>query len=91
MIVGGVPQPSPLSQNVKNNIEPKFGADLSDVKINTKTDSKNETGATSFSKSSEVSFKPSDKSEKHAELLAHELTQVVQQNGSINIDKVKDL
>ncbi|MFN4150028.1 MAG: DUF4157 domain-containing protein [Candidatus Sericytochromatia bacterium] len=90
MIVGGVPQPNPFSQNVKDKIESKLGADFSDVKVHTTTDLKSEIGATSFSKSSDVNFKPSDKSEKNAELLSHELTHVVQQ-GAVNIEKVKDL
>lgn len=90
MIVGGIPQPNPLPQNTKDKIESRLGADLSDVKFNTKTDLKSEIGASSFTKSSDVSFKSSDKAEKHAELLSHELNHVIQQ-GDINMDKVKDL
>ena len=75
---------NPLSDDVRSFMEPRFGADFSNVKVH--TDGKavqmaRNVGAQAFAYGSDVYF-GAGKSPGNNELTAHELTHVVQQTGS---------
>ena len=78
-----------LSKNTKGEMESSFGTDFSDVTIHTDTDAvkmNKELGAQAFTHGKDVYFnsgKYNPESSEGKRLLAHELTHVVQQNGSI--------
>jgi len=78
---------SPLSEDVRGFMEPRFGADLSGVRVHTGGEAvqmNRELGAQAFTHGSDVYFGAlkSPKSPGNNELTAHELTHVMQQNGS---------
>lgn len=82
-------QGSPLPRATREFFEPRFGADFSQVRINTgplADESARALGARAFTVGSTVSFAagqyaPATPEGRH--LLAHELTHVVQQNGGV--------
>ena len=75
---------SPLSAEVRNNMEPQLGADLSAVRVHTSGESQqaaSQYGARAFTIGSDVHFNAGEfepGSKKGDQLLAHELTHVVQ-------------
>ena len=74
---------SPLSDEVRGFMEPRFGADFSSVRVNTGNQAvqmNQELGAQAFTHGSDVYF-GAGKSPGNNELTAHELTHVVQQTG----------
>ncbi|MFN4158096.1 MAG: DUF4157 domain-containing protein [Gemmobacter sp.] len=82
---------APLPPAVKKALEDELGADLSKVRVHTggnAADMANELKAKAFTIGNDIYFaKPGDA--KDAELLAHELTHVVQQ-GNGRVPKEKD-
>jgi Domain of unknown function (DUF4157) len=76
---------SPLSDEVRSFMEPRFGADFSQVKVHTDSRSvqMNQTlGAQAFTHGSDIYF-GSGKPPAKNDLTAHELTHVVQQTGGV--------
>ncbi|MEQ8972095.1 MAG: DUF4157 domain-containing protein [Coleofasciculus sp. C1-SOL-03] len=76
---------SPLSENVRGFMEPRFGADFSGVRVHTGGEAvqmNQELGAQAFTHGSDVYF-GAGKSPGNNELTAHELTHVVQQTGAV--------
>jgi hypothetical protein len=74
---------SPLSENVRGFMEPRFGADFSGVRVHTGGEAvqmNQELGAQAFTHGSDVYF-GEGKEPGNNELTAHELTHVVQQTG----------
>ncbi len=74
---------SPLSDEVRGFMEPRFGADFSSVRVHTGNEAvqmNQELGAQAFTHGSDVYF-GAGKSPGNNELMAHELTHVVQQGG----------
>jgi outer membrane protein OmpA-like peptidoglycan-associated protein len=88
---------SPLSDDVRSFMEPRFGADFSQVRVHTNSEAvqmNRAIGAQAFTHGSDVYFnagKYDPGSTVGKELLAHELTHVVQQGGSNQrIDRLAD-
>jgi hypothetical protein len=82
---------SPLSEDVRGFMEPRFGADFSGVRVHTGGEAvqmNQELGAQAFTHGSDVYF-GAGKSPGNNELTAHELTHVVQQSGSLHINAKK--
>lgn len=76
---------SPLADNVRNFMEPRFGVDFSNVKVHTDGEAvqmSRELGAQAFTYGSDIYF-GSGKLPGNNELTAHELTHVVQQEGGV--------
>jgi len=76
---------SPLSENVRGFMEPRFGADFSGVRVHTGGEAvqmNQELGAQAFTHGSDVYF-GAGKEPGNNELTAHELTHVVQQIGVV--------
>ncbi|GET36579.1 eCIS core domain-containing protein [Microseira wollei] len=76
---------SPLSDEVRGFMEPRFGADFSSVRVHTDgaaVQMNKELGAQAFAHGSDIYF-GSGKSPGKDELTAHELTHVVQQTGGV--------
>jgi hypothetical protein len=76
---------SPLSENVRGFMEPRFGADFSGVRVHTGGEAvqmNQELGAQAFTHGSDVYF-GQGKQPGNNELTAHELTHVVQQSGGV--------
>jgi hypothetical protein len=76
---------SPLPNEVRSFMEPRFGADLSQVRVHTGGEAVQmnwELGAQAFTHGSDVYF-GAGKSPGNNELTAHELTHVVQQTGAV--------
>jgi len=75
---------SPLSENVRGFMEPRFGADFSGVRVHTGSEAvqiNQELGAQAFTHGSDVYF-GAGKSPGNNELTAHELTHFVQQGAA---------
>jgi hypothetical protein len=75
---------SPLSEDVRQFMEPRFGADFSGVRVHISGEAvqmNRELGAQAFTHGRDIYF-GEGKSPGNNELTAHELTHVVQQNGS---------
>jgi len=75
---------SPLSEDVRGFMEPRFGADFSGVRVHTGGEAvqmNQELGAQAFTNGSDVYF-GAGKEPGNNELTAHELTHVVQQGGA---------
>ncbi|GAA6615192.1 DUF4157 domain-containing protein [Scytonema sp. NUACC26] len=82
-------QGSPLADDVRNFMEPRFGVDFSNIKVHTDSDAvqmSRELGAQAFTYGSDVYF-GLGKSPGNNELTAHELTHVVQQGGAVQIQQ----
>ena len=80
---------SNLPSEVQSFMEPRFGVDLSNVRVHTDNPSvqmNRELGAQAFTHGSDIYF-GSGKSPAKDELTAHELTHVVQQNGSKQLNR----
>ncbi|MBW4448471.1 MAG: DUF4157 domain-containing protein [Spirirestis rafaelensis WJT71-NPBG6] len=78
-------QGNPLAGDVRNFMEPRFGVDFSNVKVHTDGEAvqmSRELGAQAFTYGSDVYFGVG-KSPGNNELMAHELTHVVQQVGGV--------
>jgi hypothetical protein len=76
---------SPLTDDVRSFMEPRFGADFSNVKVHTDGEAvqmAGNVGAQAFAYGSDVYF-GAGKSPGNNELTAHELTHVVQQTGGL--------
>lgn len=79
---------SPLDSGTKNFMEPRIGADFSDVRVHTGSDAvqmSQDVGAQAFAHGKDVYFnegKYNPGSDSGKELLAHELTHTVQQGAS---------
>ncbi|MFN6517255.1 MAG: DUF4157 domain-containing protein [Nostoc sp. CreGUA01] len=76
---------SPLGDEVRSFMEPRFGADFSQVRVHTNSEAvqmNRELGAQAFTHGSDVYF-GQGKAPGNNELTAHELTHVVQQTGSV--------
>ena len=74
---------SPLSDDVRSFMEPRFGVDFSNIKVHTDGEAvqmARDVGAQAFAYGSDVYF-GAGKSPGNNELTAHELTHVVQQTG----------
>ncbi|MEQ8539406.1 MAG: DUF4157 domain-containing protein [Coleofasciculus sp. D1-CHI-01] len=81
---------SPLSENVRGFMEPRFGADFSGVRVHTGGEAvqmNQELGAQAFTHGSDVYF-GQGKEPGNNELTAHELTHVVQQKSDIRRNSV---
>jgi hypothetical protein len=76
---------SPLPDNVRDFMEPRFGADFSQVRVytdSTAVQMSRELGAQAFTHGSDIYY-GEGKAPGNNELTAHELTHVVQQTGTI--------
>ncbi len=86
----------PLPDDTRAFLEPRFGQDFSDVRIHTGSeanDLSNNLQARAFTTGSDIFFRDSDynpNSDSGRELLAHELTHVVQQGGSKQLNTKPD-
>jgi len=75
----------PLSDETRAFMEPRFGKDFSDVRIHETPDLANAVQAQAFTHGQDIYFnsgKYRPKSSRGKELLAHELTHVIQQSGN---------
>ncbi len=82
---------SPLSDEVRAFMEPRFGADFSSVKVHTDgaaVQMNKELGAQAFAHGSDIYY-GAGKSPGNNELTAHELTHVVQQTGGVRLQPQK--
>ncbi|HLP88450.1 MAG TPA: DUF4157 domain-containing protein [Nostocaceae cyanobacterium] len=80
---------SPLPNQVRSFMEPRFGADFSRVRVHTDTTAvqmNRELGAQAFTHGSDIYY-GEGKAPGNNELTAHELTHVVQQTGAHNIQR----
>ncbi|MBD1908514.1 DUF4157 domain-containing protein [Trichocoleus sp. FACHB-6] len=78
---------SPLSEEVRSFMEPRFGADLSSVRTHTDSNAiqmNKELGAQAFAHGSNIYF-AEGKSPGKDELTAHELTHTIQQGGGLPV------
>ncbi len=81
---------SPLPSDVRSFMEPRFGADFSQVRVHTGSDAvrmNREVGAKAFTHKQDIYFNAGHYSPGSAsgkELLAHELTHTIQQTGGIH-------
>jgi hypothetical protein len=76
---------SPLPDNVRAYMEPRFGVDFSHVRVHTGSDAlqlNRNVGAQAFTHGSDIYF-GEGRSPNNFELTAHELTHVVQQTGDV--------
>jgi hypothetical protein len=76
---------SPLNDDVRSFMEPRFGADFSGVRVHTGNDAvqmNRDVNAQAFAHGSDIYF-GAGKSPGNNELTAHELTHVVQQTGGV--------
>jgi hypothetical protein len=76
---------SPLSDDVRSFMEPRFGADLSQVRVHTGSDAvqmNKDLNAQAFTHKQDIFF-GAGKSPGKNDLTAHELTHVVQQTGAV--------
>src|SRR5262249_21002989 len=74
---------NPLPEQVRAYMEPRFGADFSQVRVHTGSDSihmNRAVGAQAFTSGSDIYF-GEGRNPTNLELTAHELTHVIQQNG----------
>jgi outer membrane protein OmpA-like peptidoglycan-associated protein len=82
---------SPLPDEVRSFMEPRFGADFSQVRIHTSAESvqmNRELGAQAFTHGHDIYF-GDGKAASNDALTAHELTHVVQQTGSVQIKQIQ--
>ncbi|MBZ0299675.1 MAG: DUF4157 domain-containing protein, partial [Anaerolineae bacterium] len=86
----------PIPDDTRSFLEPRFGQDFDDVRIHTGAESNdlnNSLQARAFTTGSDIFFRDGDynpNSDGGRELLAHELTHVVQQGGSSELKTKKD-
>jgi hypothetical protein len=84
---------SPLPEEVRTFMEPRFGADFSQVRVHTGSEAvqmNRDLNAQAFTHKQDVYFGAGKAPAKNA-LTAHELTHVVQQTGRVQAQKVPDL
>jgi hypothetical protein len=80
---------SPLPNDVRSFMEPRFGADFSSVRVHTDSNAvqmNKELGAQAFAHGSDIYY-GAGKSPGKDELTAHELTHTVQQGGAVRMNK----
>jgi phage-related protein len=80
---------SPLPNEVRSFMEPRFGADFSQVRVHTDSTAvqmNKELSAQAFAHGSDIYY-GAGKSPGNNELTAHELTHVVQQTGGVRLNK----
>ena len=80
---------SPLSEEVRGFMEPRFNADLSGVKVHTNSNAvqmNKELNAQAFTHGSDIYYSEG-KSPGKNELTAHELTHTIQQGGAVRMNK----
>jgi hypothetical protein len=83
---------SPLSNSVRDYMEPRFGVDFSQVRVHTGSDAlqmNQAVGAQAFTHGSDIYFGEGH-SPNNLELTAHELTHVVQQTGGVPVQQKKN-
>jgi len=84
---------APLGEDVRSFMEPRFGADFSQVRVHTGSEAvqlNKEVGAQAFAHGNDVYFnsgKYSPDSSSGKELLAHELTHTIQQTGEKKVQQ----
>lgn len=82
-------QGSPLSDHVRSYMEPRFGLDFSHVRVHTNSEAiqlNRDVGANAFTHGSDIYY-GAGQNPGNLELTAHELTHVVQQTGSVPIQR----
>lgn len=75
-----------IPDDVKTNMESAFGADFSDVKVHSSSETAEQLGAIAFTKGNNIHFKSGEfnpATNKGKETLGHELTHVVQQRSGL--------
>jgi hypothetical protein len=80
---------SPLPNEVRSFMEPRFGADFSSVRVHTDSTAvqmNKELGAQAFAHGSDIYY-GAGKSPGNNELTAHELTHTIQQGGAVRLNK----
>jgi len=80
---------SALPDNVRRFMEPRFGADFSNIKVHTDSNAvqmNKEVGAQAFAHGSDIYF-GAGKSPGNNELTAHELTHTIQQGAAVRMNK----
>jgi hypothetical protein len=80
---------SPLPDEVRSFMEPRFGADFSSVRVHsdsTAVQMNKELGAQAFAHGSDIYY-GAGKSPGNNELTAHELTHTIQQGGAVRLNK----
>src|SRR6476661_6037432 len=80
---------SPLPDNVRSFMEPRFGADFSNIKVHTDSNAvqmNKELGAQAFAHGSDIYY-GAGKSPGNNELTAHELTHTIQQGAAVRMNK----
>jgi hypothetical protein len=80
---------SPLPDDVRSFMEPRFGADFSSVRVHTDSNAvqmNKELGAQAFAHGSDIYY-GAGKSPGKDELTAHELTHTLQQGGTVRMNK----
>jgi hypothetical protein len=80
---------SPLPDEVRSFMEPRFGADFSSVRVHTDSTAvqlNKELGAQAFAHGSDIYY-GAGKSPGKNELTAHELTHTIQQGGAVRLNK----
>jgi hypothetical protein len=80
---------SPLPDDVRSYMEPRFGADFSSVRVHTDSNAvqmNKELGAQAFAHGSDIYY-GAGKSPGKNELTAHELTHTIQQTGAAQLNK----
>ncbi|AFZ26455.1 hypothetical protein Cylst_4364 [Cylindrospermum stagnale PCC 7417] len=84
---------TPLDEQTRSFMEPRFGADFNQVRVHTDTTAvqmNKELGAQAFAHGSDIYF-GAGKTPGKNELTAHELTHVVQQGGAVRMNPAKKL
>ncbi|MTJ08289.1 DUF4157 domain-containing protein [Anabaena sp. UHCC 0204] len=84
---------SPLADGVRNFMEPRFGADFSQVRVHTGSEAvqmNRELGAQAFANGNDIYY-GAGKTPGNNELTAHELTHVVQQTGGVQRQSIVQL
>ena len=82
---------APIPSDVRNKLEQRFNADLSDIRIHAGTNAHRLTtslGAEAFTYENHIVFKPGEFSphtDRGLDLLAHELTHVIQQASGVKL------
>jgi hypothetical protein len=80
---------SPLPEDVRSFMEPRFGADFSNIKVHTDSNAvqmNKELGAQAFAHGSDIYY-GAGKSPGNNELTAHELTHTIQQGAAVRMNK----
>lgn len=68
-----------LNKSERNEMEPRFGRDFSNVRVHTNSPEADAMGARAFAVGNDIGFAPGESPDQNPSLLAHELTHVAQQ------------